>query len=127
MDTLLARYPEIEYIKWDANMPVLNHGSVHLDKDEQSHLSILYHQGFEDVCRRIRRKYPDVTIQACASGGGRVNYGYLPYFDEFWTSDNTDALQRIYIQWERPISFLLSLWERISALRPTIRRIAACP
>lgn len=80
-------------------MPVLNHGSVHLDKDEQSHLSILYHQGFEDVCRRIRRKYPDVTIQACASGGGRVNYGYLPYFDEFWTSDNTDALQRIYIQW----------------------------
>lgn len=96
---MLARYPEIEYIKWDANMPVLNHGSVHLDKDEQSHLSILYHQGFEDVCRRIRRKYPDVTIQACASGGGRVNYGYLPYFDEFWTSDNTDALQRIYIQW----------------------------
>ena len=61
VDTLLARYPEIEYIKWDANMPVLNHGSVHLDKDEQSHLSILYHQGFEDVCRRIRRKYPDVT------------------------------------------------------------------
>ena len=99
VDTLLARYPEIEYIKWDANMPVLNHGSVHLDKDEQSHLSILYHQGFEDVCRRIRRKYPDVTIQACASGGGRVNYGYLPYFDEFWTSDNTDALQRVYIQW----------------------------
>lgn len=44
VDTLLARYPEIEYIKWDANMPVLNHGSVHLDKDEQSHLSILYHR-----------------------------------------------------------------------------------
>ena len=38
-------------------------------------------------------------IQACASGGGRANYGYLPYFDEFWVSDNTDALQRIYMQW----------------------------
>ena len=41
VDTLLTRYPAIEYIKWDANMPVLNHGSVHLGKDEQSHLGIL--------------------------------------------------------------------------------------
>lgn len=38
-------------------------------------------------------------MQACASGGGRINYGLLPYYDEFWTSDNTDALQRIFIQW----------------------------
>lgn len=38
-------------------------------------------------------------MQACAGGGGRVNYGILPYFDEFWTSDDTDALQRIYLQW----------------------------
>ena len=48
---------------------------------------------------RIRVKYPDVTIQACASGGGRANYGVLPWFDEFWVSDNTDALQRVYMQW----------------------------
>lgn len=38
-------------------------------------------------------------MQACASGGSRVNYGLLPYFGEFWTSDNTDAYQRIYMQW----------------------------
>lgn len=48
---------------------------------------------------RIRAKYPDLTIQACASGGGRANYGVLPWFDEFWVSDNTDALQRVYMQW----------------------------
>lgn len=48
---------------------------------------------------RIRDKYPDLTIQACASGGGRANYGVLPWFDEFWVSDNTDALQRVYMQW----------------------------
>lgn len=51
------------------------------------------------MCQRIRAKYPDLTIQACASGGGRANWGCLPYFDEFWVSDNTDALQRIYMQW----------------------------
>ena len=51
------------------------------------------------MLERIRAKYPRLVIQDCASGGGRVNYGLLPYFDEFWTSDNTDALQRVYIQW----------------------------
>ena len=60
---------------------------------------IEFHKGFEKICQRIRAKYPDLTIQACASGGGRANYGILPYFDEFWVSDNTDALQRVYMQW----------------------------
>ena len=99
VDTLLTNYPEIDYIKWDANAPIMNHGSQYLTADNQSHLYIDYHKGLESTLKRIRAKYPDVTIQDCASGGGRVNWGYLPYFDEFWTSDNTDALQRIYMQW----------------------------
>ena len=66
---------------------------------DQSHLYIEYHRGLEKVCQRVRAKYPNLTIQACASGGGRANWGVLPYFDEFWVSDNTDALQRIYMQW----------------------------
>ena len=99
VDNLLTKYPEIDYIKWDANMPIANHGSQYLTMNEQSHLYIEYHRGFEKTCQRIRAKYPDVTIQACASGGGRANWGVLPYFDEFWVSDNTDALQRIYMQW----------------------------
>ena len=78
---------------------MMNHGSQYLSADDQSHLNIAYHRGLIDVCQRIRAKYPDVIIQDCASGGSRVNYGLLPYFDEFWVSDNTDALQRIYMQW----------------------------
>ena len=97
VDDLMSNYPEIDYIKWDANMSILNHGSNYLTKDNQSHMYIEFHRGFEKICQRIRAKYPDLTIQACASG--RVNYGILPYFDEFWVSDNTDALQRIYMQW----------------------------
>lgn len=99
VDTLLTRYPGIDYIKWDANAPVMNHGSQYLTADRQSHLLIDYHRGFARVMDRIRAKYPDVTIQACASGGGRANYGILPWFDEIWVSDNTDALQRVYLQW----------------------------
>ena len=99
VDNLLTKYPEIAYIKWDANAPVMNHGSQYLPMDRQSHLYIAYHDGLIKTCQRIREKYPDVIIQDCASGGGRANYGLLPYFDEFWVSDNTDALQRIYMQW----------------------------
>ena len=99
VDNLMTKYPEIDYIKWDANMPILNHGSQYLTMNDQSHLNIEYHRGFQKTCERIRAKYPDLTIQACASGGGRANWGVLPYFDEFWVSDNTDALQRIYMQW----------------------------
>ncbi len=99
VDDLMTAYPELDYIKWDANMSVMNHGSHYLAADKQSHLYVDYHKGLENICRRIRARYPDLTIQACASGGGRANYGLLPYFDEFWVSDNTDALQRIYMQW----------------------------
>ena len=99
VDTLMTNYPEIDYIKWDANAGVRSHGSQYLTADNQSHLFIDYHKGLIKAIERIRAKYPEVTIQACASGGGRANYGFLPWFDEFWVSDNTDALQRIYMQW----------------------------
>lgn len=116
VDHLMTAYPEIDYIKWDANMSILNHGSEYLGKENQSHLYIAYHKGLENVCRRIRKKYPDVTMQACASGGGRVNFGFFPYFDEFWTSDNTDALQRIYMQWGTSYFFpAIAMGSHISA------------
>ncbi len=116
VDNLMSDNPEIDYIKWDANMSIMNHGSSYLPKDKQSHLYIEFHRGFEKICQRIRAKYPDLTIQACASGGGRANYGVLPYFDEFWVSDNTDALQRIYMQWGTSYFFpAISMGSHISA------------
>ena len=117
VDDLLTSYPEIDYIKWDANMSVMNEGSQYLPLADQSHLYIAYHKGFESVCKRIRAKYPDVTIQACASGGGRANWGVLPWFDEFWVSDNTDALQRIYMQWGTSYFFpAIAMASHISAV-----------
>lgn len=98
VDNLMQAHPRIHYMKWDANMSMNNASSLYLPEDRQSHLYVEYHKGLIDVCRRIREKYPELIIQLCASGGGRLNYGFFPYFNECWSSDNTDAIQRLYIQ-----------------------------
>ncbi len=96
---LFEKHPGIAYMKWDDNCGLLDYGSPYLPKNKQSHLYIDYQRGLIKTLQRIRAKYPKLVIQLCAGGGGRVNYGLLPYFNEFWTSDDTDALQRIYLQW----------------------------
>ena len=105
VDNLMTQYPEIAYIKWDANASIENYGSSYLPRAKQSNIYVDYHLGLIKVLKRIREKYPDLVIQDCASGGGRANYGLLPYFDEFWVSDNTDALQRVYIQYGTSLFF----------------------
>ena len=97
IDRTLRDNPGISYIKWDCNMTFHSHGSQYLKN--QNLLVTQWWNGVEEVCNRVREAWPDLTIQLCAAGGGRVNWGVLPWFDEFWTSDNTDALQRIYLQW----------------------------
>ena len=89
---------KIDYIKWDCNRPVESMGSDYLGA-EQSRFYVEYIQGFYSVVRRIREKYPDVIVQCCSSGGARVDYGALKYFNEFWVSDNTDAITRIKLQY----------------------------
>ena len=105
VDNLLTKHPEIAYIKWDANASIQNYGSLYLARDRQSNIYVDYHLGLIKTLERIRANYPNVVIQNCASGGGRANYGLMPYFDEFWVSDNNDALQRVYIQWSTSYFF----------------------
>jgi alpha-galactosidase len=57
-------------------------------------------KGLYKVLERIRAKYPKVDMMLCSGGGGRVDYEALKYFTEFWLSDNTDPLERVFIQWE---------------------------
>ena len=105
VDDIMTETPNTYYIKWDCNMETKNFGSHYLSADNQSHLYVDYHLGLIKTLKRIRAKYPDLVIQCCASGGGRVNYGLMPYFDEFWVSDNTDAKQRLFIQWGTSMFF----------------------
>ncbi|MGF7038971.1 alpha-galactosidase [Mucilaginibacter lappiensis] len=99
VDDLFTKNPDLAYIKWDCNAVIYNAYSAYLKKD-QSHLYIDYVRGLYKVLERVRAKYPKVPLMLCSGGGGRVDYGALKYFTEFWPSDNTDPLERIFIQWE---------------------------
>lgn len=97
-DSVMQLSPSIDYVKWDCNRPIESAGSPYLGI-EQDKLYIDYAQGLYKVMERIRAKYPSVLIQCCSSGGARVDYGQLQYFDEVWASDDTDGLERIFIQY----------------------------
>jgi alpha-galactosidase len=99
IDKLLSENKGISYIKWDCNRYVTNPGSHYLGKDRQTHLFIDYPRAVLQVMERVRKKFPDVTLMVCSGGGGRVDYASMPYFQEYWPSDNTDAADRIRIQW----------------------------
>ncbi|WP_293305851.1 alpha-galactosidase [Pedobacter sp. UBA5917] len=98
VDDLFTKNPELAYIKWDCNAVIYNAHSATLKN--QSHFYIDYVRGLYKVLERIRKKYPTVPMMLCSGGGGRVDYGALQYFTEFWPSDNTDPLERIFMQWE---------------------------
>jgi len=98
VDGMLTANPGIAFIKWDCNRMMTNMYSTYL-KDKQSHLYIDYVNSLYGVLDRLRAKYPTLPIMLCSGGGGRVDYGALKYFTEFWASDNTDPLERIYMQW----------------------------
>jgi alpha-galactosidase len=98
VDGMLTKYPGIGFIKWDCNRMMTNSYSVYL-KDRQSHLYIDYVNSLYGILDRLRQKYPHLPVMLCSGGGGRVDYGALRYFTEFWASDDTDPLERVYIQW----------------------------
>ena len=98
VDRLKTENPGIAYFKWDCNSPITNIYSAYL-KDKQSHLYVDHIHGLYKVLERIQKKYPDLPMMLCSGGGGRTDYEALKYFTEFWPSDNTDAVERIFIQW----------------------------
>jgi len=102
LDTLFTKNPTLAFVKWDCNAVIYNAYSAYLQKQglPQSQLYVDYVKGLYKVLERLRSKYPTVPMMLCSGGGGRVDYGALQYFTEYWPSDNTDPVERILIQWE---------------------------
>ena len=98
IDRLLTENPRLAYFKWDCNSPITNIYSPYL-KEKQSQLYIDHVRGVYNVMQRVKAKYPDLPMMLCSGGGSRCDYEALKYFTEFWCSDNTDPVDRCYIQW----------------------------
>ena len=101
MNNLLSKNPEIAFIKWDCNSVIFNAQSAYLQKtkQKQSQLYVDYVRGLYKVLDRVRMAFPKVPMMLCSGGGGRVDYEALKYFTEYWPSDNTNPLERVFIQW----------------------------
>ncbi|MBQ5995880.1 MAG: alpha-galactosidase [Clostridia bacterium] len=92
----LLREHNIKYIKWDMNRPLSETGAENLKTPKMLwyyHVKAVY-----DIVDRLRKEFPEVQFESCSSGGGRADYGALGHFDMVWTSDNTDAIDRLSIQ-----------------------------
>ncbi len=98
VDKLMTENPELAFFKWDCNSPITNVYSPYL-KEKQNQLYINHTRGIYNVFNRIKTKYPNLPMMLCSGGGARCDYESLKYFTEFWCSDNTDPIERLYIQW----------------------------
>ena len=88
----------IAYFKWDCNSPITNVYSPY-EKDQQNNLYIDHMRGVYNVMNRVKQNFPNTPMMLCSGGGGRCDYEALKYFTEFWCSDDTDPIERCYIQW----------------------------
>lgn len=92
--------PGISYAKWDCNRYLTQPGSSYLGPDKQSHLWIDYTHALYALMDKTAKTFPNTELMLCSGGGGRVDYGALRYFHEFWPSDNTDPTVRVPMQWD---------------------------
>jgi alpha-galactosidase len=105
VDRTLASAPGTTYVKWDANRPITDPGSSALAPDRQGNLWVDHVHATWQVMAEVARRHPDVELMLCASGGGRTDHGTLRWFHEFWTSDNTDPVTRVRMQWACSLVF----------------------
>lgn len=95
---LLKEY-NISYVKWDMNRYITDNGSEWLSGGNQGEFNHKYILGVYDLIARLEKRFPKVFFEGCAGGGGRFDFGMLYYMPQIWTSDNTDAIERLKIQY----------------------------
>lgn len=101
---------KLSYIKWDMNRSITEAYSQYLaqEKEGQKEFFYRYIYGVYALYEKLTEAYPDVLIEGCAAGGGRFDPGILYYSPQIWTSDNTDAFDRLKIQYATSLAYPLS-------------------
>ncbi len=99
---------DISYVKWDMNRHMTSPGSAGLPARRQREMAHRYILGLYEVMERITSAHPDVLFESCSGGGGRFDPGILYYMPQTWTSDNTDAADRLFIQYGTSLAYPVS-------------------
>ena len=104
----LLRTGTVDYIKWDFNRNVSEVGSALLPPEKQGEVLHRYYLGLYSVLERLATDFPDVLFESCSGGGGRYDCGIIHYMPQTWTSDNSDAIERLKIQYGTSLIYPLS-------------------
>lgn len=89
----------IEYVKWDMNRSICDAYSANLPKERQGEFYHRYVLGLYDLLEKITTRYPNLLLEGCSGGGGRFDVAMMYYSPQFWCSDDTDAVERLQIQY----------------------------
>jgi alpha-galactosidase len=95
----------ISYIKWDMNRWISEPWSAGLPPERQGEFFHRYILGVYELYRRLTTAFPDILFESCASGGDRFDAGMLAFAPQAWTSDDTDAIERLAIQWGSTLAY----------------------
>jgi len=107
ISAVLEKAP-ISYVKWDMNRHLTEIGSAQLPPERQQETAHRYILGLYHVLEELNQRFPDILFESCSSGGGRFDPGMLYYMPQTWTSDNTDAADRLKIQYGTSLIYPLS-------------------
>ena len=99
---------KVSYIKWDMNRSITECCSAALPADRQGEVFHRYILGVYDLYERLNTAFPQILFESCASGGGRFDPGILYYAPQGWTSDDTDAAERVKIQYGTSMCYPVS-------------------
>lgn len=107
----------VSYIKWDMNRNITEPFSAALEPSKQGEFMHRYIMGVYDLYNRLTSRYPEILFESCSGGGGRFDPGLLYYAPQTWTSDNTDAVSRLKIQYGTSLVYpLKSIGSHVSAV-----------
>ena len=98
----------IEYVKWDANRHLTDVWSAKLPADRQGEVFHRYILGLYDFLEKLTQRFPNLLIEGCSGGGGRFDAGMMYYHPQIWCSDDTDAIERLEIQYGTSFGYPVS-------------------
>lgn len=97
--TDLLEKNNIAFIKWDMNRSFSECGWMEVPRSKQREIWVRHIRNLYQIWHTLRQRFPEVMFESCSGGGGRIDLGIMHYADQFWTSDNTDAFDRLKIQY----------------------------